>query len=85
MLSTTLSDFRKDLKRYVDEVAQNFETLFINRGKDKGGVIMSLAEYNSLCATGHELSSLKNEARLDAGIRKLESGQSEPKELLPDA
>jgi antitoxin YefM len=85
MLSTTLSDFRKDLKRYIDEVAQNFETLIINRGKDKGVVIMSLAEYNSLCATRHELSSLKNEARLDAGIRKLESGQSERKELLPDA
>jgi hypothetical protein len=32
---------------------------------------MSLTEYNSLCATGHELSNLKNEARLDAGIRKL--------------
>ena len=85
MLSTTLSDFRKDLKRYIDQVAQNFETIIINRGKDKGVVIMSLAEYNALCATRHELSSLKNEARLDSGIRKLESGQSERKELLPDS
>ena len=51
MLTTTISDFRKDIKRYLDEVTQNFETLIINRGKDNGVVIMSLAEYNSLRAT----------------------------------
>lgn len=73
MLSTTLSDFRKDIKNYFDRVTQNFETIIINRGKDKGVVIMSLAEYNSLCATHHELSSKKNERRLDSAIEKLQS------------
>jgi antitoxin YefM len=34
---------------------------------------MSLAEYNSLCATQHELSSKENEKRLDAAIDKLKS------------
>ena len=61
MLTTTLSDFRKDIKRYLDNVTQNVETLIINRGKDNGIVIMSLAEYNSLCATQHEISSKENE------------------------
>jgi antitoxin YefM len=71
MLTATISDFRKDIKSYLDRVTQNFDTLIINRGKDNGVVIMSLAEYNSLCATNHELSSRKNEARLDAAIQKL--------------
>lgn len=84
MLTTTLSDFRKDIKRYFDRVTQNFETLIINRGKDNGVVIMSLAEYNSLCATQHELSSRENEKRLDAAIEKLRSGQSESKKLLEE-
>lgn len=84
MLTTTLSDFRKDMKRYFDRVTQNFETLIINRGKDNGVVIMSLAEYNSLCATQHELSSKANEKRLDSAIGKLKSGKSSPQDLLEE-
>lgn len=82
MLTTTLSDFRKNIKRYLDNVTQNFETLIINRGKDSGVVIMSLEEYNALSATQHELSSRANEQRLDAAIQKLKSGDSFEKELL---
>jgi antitoxin YefM len=82
MLTTTLSDFRKDIKHYIDNVIENFETLIINRGKDSGIVIMSLTEYNSLCATQHELSSKTNKKRLDSAIEKLQSGNSFQKELL---
>ncbi len=84
MLTTTLSDFRKDIKRYFDRVTQNFETLVINRGKDNGVVIMSLAEYNSLCATNHEMSSKVNERRLDSAIEKLKSGNSFSKKLTEE-
>jgi len=82
MLTTTISDFRKDIKRYLDSVTNNFETLIINRGKDSGVVVISLDEYNSLNATNHELSSKLNEARLDSAIEKLRNGQSFHKELL---
>lgn len=84
MLTTTLSDFRKDIKRYFDKVTQNFETLIINRGKDNGIVIMSLAEYNSLRATQHELASKKNEERLDSAIAKLKAGNSSSRNLLEE-
>lgn len=82
MLTTTISDFRKDIKRYLDRVTENFETLIIHRGKDNGVVIISLDEYNSLTATQHELSSKTNEARLDSAIEKLKSGSSFHKELI---
>ena len=84
MLTTTLSDFRKDMKKYFDRVTQNFETLIINRGKDNGIVIISLAEYNSLCATQHEFSSKVNERRLDSAISKLKSGESISKDLIEE-
>jgi len=84
MLTTTLSDFRKEIKRYLDNVTENVETLIINRGKDAGVVIMSLEEYNSLRATHHELSSKTNEKRLDSAIEKLKKGESFPKELIED-
>ena len=81
MITTTISSFRKDIKRYLDSVTENFETLIINRGKDSGVVIMSLEEYNSLTATQHELSSKINEKRLDSAIEKLRSGNSFEKKL----
>ncbi|HEX9825268.1 MAG TPA: prevent-host-death protein, partial [Flavobacteriaceae bacterium] len=31
MLTTTLSDFRNNIKKYLDSVTDNFETLIINR------------------------------------------------------
>lgn len=82
MLTTTISDFRKDIKRYLDRVTEDFETLIINRGKDTGVVIISLDEYNSLYATQHELSSKSNEKRLDSAIDKLKKGSSFQKDLI---
>ena len=82
MLTTTLSEFRKDMKSYLDNVTQNFETLIINRGKDTGVVIISLEEYNSLINTQHELSSRINQQRLDESIEALRSGKKMVKKLV---
>jgi antitoxin YefM len=82
MLTTTITDFRKDIRRYFDAVTNNFETLIINRSKDSGVVVISLDEYNSLCATQHELSSKENEKRLDAAIGKLKGGSTFQKDLF---
>ncbi len=84
MLVTSISEFRKDIKEYFDRVTNNFETLIINRGKNSGVVIMSLEEYNSLMATNHELSSRKNEERLDAAIEKLKTQKTFTKELIEE-
>ena len=84
MQITSVSEFRKDIKTYLDRVVENFETLIINRGKDSGIVVMSLQEYNSLMATNHELSSRKNELRLDSAIEKLKNGETLTKDLIED-
>lgn len=82
MLTTTLSDFRKDTKGYLDKVTQSFETLIINRGKDTGVVVISLDEYNSLKTTQHELSSRINQQRLDTSIKELKLGKKLHKKLI---
>ena len=82
MLVANISDFRKNIKLYLDKVANNFETLIINRGKNENIVVMSLDEYNSLIATNYELSSRKNEMRLDSAIEKLKKGKSFTKDLI---
>ena len=75
MLTTTISDFRKNVKKYMNAVSEDFETLIINRGKGQGVVMISLEEYNSMLATSHELSSKENQKRLDAAIDKLLKGK----------
>ncbi|UMY64465.1 MULTISPECIES: type II toxin-antitoxin system Phd/YefM family antitoxin [unclassified Flavobacterium] len=84
MFVANISEFRKDIKSYLDRVAKNFETLIINRGKDSGIVVMSLEEYNSLMATSYELSSRANEKRLDSAIEKLRNGKAFDKDLIED-
>lgn len=82
MITASVSDFRKDLKNYLDSVTENFETLIINRGQERGVVVMSLDEYNSLMATQHEMSSKVNQERLDAAIEKFKNGEGFSKQLL---
>ena len=84
MVVASISDFRKDIKSYLDRVPKNFETLIINRGKDSGIVVISLQEYNSLMATNHELTSRKNEVGLDSAILKLKNNESFSKDLMDD-
>lgn len=84
MQVTTVSDFRKDIKNYLDKVVKNVEALIINRGKGSDVVVISLQEYNSLMATSHELSSRKNELRLDSAIEKLKKGETFDKDLIED-
>jgi len=82
MIIASVSDFRKDIKYYLDKVSQNFETLILNRGKEKGIVIISLEEYNSLQATNYELSSKANEMRLDSAIEKLKKNDKIERTLI---
>ena len=81
MFTTTLSDFRKDTKRYLDAVTNSFETLNINCGKDTGVVVISVEDYNALKNTQDELSSRKNQQRLDESIKELKAGKKLYKKL----
>jgi antitoxin YefM len=74
MTIASISEFKKNLKKYLNKVTENFETLIIYKGKDSGIVIISLDKYNSLQTTQHELSSKVNASRLDAAIEKFNNG-----------
>lgn len=84
MITTTISDFRKDIKAYLNRVTENFETLIINRGKCNGVVVISLDEYNSPMTAQHKMSSEKNKARLDSAIEKFKKADSFNKELIDE-
>jgi len=76
MIAANYSEFRTDLKKYLDSVEDDNETLIIKRKTGKGAVLISLDEYNSLMETMHLLSSKKNADRLYESLQQLRSGKT---------
>jgi antitoxin YefM len=70
MKVTNVSDFRKNLKTYIDNVADNSDTLIVN-GNGKTVVIISLDDYNSLDETSYLLSNPANAKALNESIAAL--------------
>ena len=84
MLAANYSEFRGDLKKYLDNVEQNNETLIIKRSKGNGTVMISLNEYNSLMETVHLLSSKANSDRLHEAIKQINDGNTFSKDLIEE-
>ena len=74
MLTTTISDVRRNIKKFLHNLTKIFGSLVSYRSKDNGLVIIAPEEYNFLCTKQHELSSSTNEKRLDSAIEKLNKG-----------
>ena len=84
MIAANYSEFRKELKDYLDNVELNNETLIIKRGSGKGAVLISLEEYNSIMETLHLLSSKKNAQRLYESIEQMQSGRTVQSNLIEE-
>jgi antitoxin YefM len=75
MMAANFTEFRTGLKKFLDNVENNNETLIIKRGIGKGAVMMSLDEYNSIMETLHLLSSKANADRLYESIKQMREGK----------
>ena len=82
MLAANYSEFRGDLKKFLDNVEFNKETLIIKRGKGNGTVMISLDEYNSLMETVHLLSSKANADRLYESLEQIKDGNIVTNDLI---
>lgn len=84
MLAANYSEFRGDLKKFLDNVEFNKETLIIKRGKGSGTVMISLDEYNSLMETVHLLSSKANADRLYESLDQMKHGNVVTNDLIEE-
>ena len=75
MIAANFTEFRTKLKKFLDSVEDNNETLIIKRKAGKGTVIISLDEYNSIMETVHLLSSKANADRLYESIQQMKDGK----------
>jgi len=76
MKVTTVSDFRTNLKRYLDAVILDSDNVVINRG-NTGAVLISLEEYNSIKGTESILASEKLANSIHAGLADIAKGDVE--------
>jgi len=81
MIAANYSEFRERLKKYLDDVEDNNETLIIKRKSGKGTVMISLDEYNSIMETMHLLSSKSNADRLYDSIQQMNEGDTVQKDI----
>jgi antitoxin YefM len=84
MIAANFTEFRTELKKYLDNVENNHETLVIKRKSGKGAVLISLDEYNSIMETVHLLSSKANADRLYESIQQMEKGEIVKQGLIED-
>jgi antitoxin YefM len=68
-----VSEFRKNLKSYIDGVADNKQTLIVN-SNGKSVVVLSLDEYNAMDETDYLLSSEANRQMMYKAKEEVELG-----------
>jgi len=84
MIAANYTEFRNELKNYLDNVEFNNETLIIKRGSGRGTVLISLDEYNSIMETLHLLKSRKNAKRLFESIEQMKTGKKAQHRLIEE-
>ncbi len=82
MIAANYTEFRTGLKKFLNAVEFDNETLIIKRGSGKGAVMISLDEYNSIMETVHLLRSKTNADRLYESIRQMKDGSTVDEKLI---
>lgn len=84
MKIASISKFRKDIKRYVDEIDQDQEPLVVTRGDNVSVVVIPLSTFNSYSETEYLLRSPANARRLVKSIEDARAGDVEAHELIEE-
>ncbi len=81
MMTVNYTDFRSNLKSWLDKVIDDVTSIVIKRKSGRDLVLISLDEYNSLKETTYLLSG-KNRDVLLSSIKELENGSGKEQQLL---
>jgi len=84
MQITTYSNFRQNLKVFLDNVFINHDPLFVTRTNGEDVVVLSKTDYESLTETLHLLGNPNNAKRLMDSIKELEEGKGVQKDIIEE-
>ena len=75
MRTTNFTDLRNNLKKYLDAVTNDSDTVIINRDGGTGAVLISLDEYNAIKETEYIMSSPAMMEAIREGERDIKEGR----------
>ncbi len=75
MLAAHPSDFRRNLKAFMDKVVNDNEPLIITRPGGHDVVMLSKKQYDNIIENIHILGDEANRVRLQLGKKQAESGK----------
>ena len=84
MQITTYSNFRQNLKTFLDNVFVNHDPLFITITNGENIVVLSKTDYESLTETLHLLGNSNNAKRLMDGIKEFEEGKGLQQNIIEE-
>lgn len=75
MRTTNATDLRNNLKKYLDAVINDSDTVIINRDGGTGAVLISLDEYNAIKETEYIMSSSAMMKAIKDGEQEIADGK----------
>jgi antitoxin YefM len=84
MQVTTYTNFRQQLKSFLDKVRTNHTPLYVTSAKGDDVVVLSKADYESMEETFYLLRSPANASRLLKGIEDYEKGFGKERNLIEE-
>lgn len=74
MEATTYSNFRKNLKNYMEQVNDNSDSLIVTSKDEKNVVVMAKSDYDNLMENMYLMSNEANRKHINESMKQLEEG-----------
>ncbi len=84
MQITTYTNFRQQLKSYLDKVRNSHSPLYVTSANGEDVVVLSKSDYESMEETFYLLKSPANAARLLKSIEDREKGLGQERTLIEE-
>jgi antitoxin YefM len=79
---TSYTNFRQNLKTFLDKVFTDHSPLYVTRTNGEDVVVLSKSDYESMQETFYLLKSPKNAERLLQGLEEYKKGLGQEKQLI---
>jgi antitoxin YefM len=81
---TTYTNFRQQLKSYLDKVRNNHTPLYVTSANGEDVVVLSKSDYESMEETFYLMKSPKNAQRLLESLEEYEKGMMRERKLIEE-
>ena len=82
MLAVNYTNFRENMKDYMDKVTNDYETMIVTRKNNKNVVMISEETYNNLMENVYVMGNKSNYDWLMESKEQLESGKFKEHDLI---